>query len=68
MIKNIIPGKDSDSPVSPVLKERVVKGKKAIYGFLRFFREENRKILGKTPGDKPLTQEEKDMLKSLGYL
>jgi arylsulfatase A-like enzyme len=68
MIKNIIPGKDSNSPVSPVLKERVVKGKKAIYGFLRFFREENRKILGKTHGDKPLTQEEKDMLKSLGYL
>ncbi len=68
MIKNILPGSGSDSPVSPVLKERVVKGKKAIYEFLRFYREESKEILGKSVGENQLTKEEKDMLKSLGYL
>lgn len=71
MIKNILPVSGGDSPVSPVtpaLKERVVKGKKAIFDFLRFYREENKKILGIPIADKSLTDEEKKMLKSLGYL
>lgn len=71
MIKNMLSGSGGDSPVSPIspaLKERVVKGKKAIYESLRFYREETKKILGNPIGDKPLTDEEKKMLKSLGYL
>ncbi|MDQ1355139.1 MAG: Sulfatase-like hydrolase/transferase [Acidobacteriota bacterium] len=68
MIKNILPGSGGDSPVSPALKERVVKSKKGIFESLRFYREETKKILGASSADKPLTDEEKKMLKSLGYL
>ncbi|HLP48450.1 MAG TPA: sulfatase-like hydrolase/transferase, partial [Candidatus Kapabacteria bacterium] len=69
MVKNIFPGSGSDSSSHiPLLKERVVKGKKAIYDFIRFYGEESKKILGKSTDEKALTEEEKDMFKSLGYL
>jgi hypothetical protein len=68
MVKNILPGDGPDSSITRLLKERIAKGKKAIYDFLRFYSLECKKILGKVMDDKALSKEEKDMLKSLGYL
>lgn len=68
MVKNIIAGNNSDPQSSPALKERVVKSKKVIYDFLQIYRKESKKILNNFAEDKPLTEEEKNMLKSLGYL
>ena len=45
-----------------------VNEKKSIYNYLKFYWNEKSKLLGKTVRTKPLTREEKDMLKSLGYL
>jgi arylsulfatase A-like enzyme len=62
MTKNLLEKKDRSHKV------KVVAGKKAIYDFLTFYLKEKKKILGKTGREKPLTEEEKKMLKSLGYL
>lgn len=62
MTKNLLESKDRS------FKVKVVEGKKAIYDFLTFYLKEKKKILGKTGREKPLTEEEKKMLKSLGYL
>jgi len=42
--------------------------RKSIYNYLKFYWNEKSKLLGKTVRTKSLTREEKDMLKSLGYL
>lgn len=68
MAKNLIPGSSTDSSNAPAFKEKVVKSKKVIYDCLRIYREESKKIFGKSVEEKPLTEEEKNMLKSLGYL
>ncbi len=67
MVKNILE-KVEDPHSLREHKVKVVKGKKAIYEHLKFYLKEKRKIMGKTRRSKPLTEEEKNMLKSLGYL
>ncbi|MCK5057154.1 MAG: hypothetical protein KAT34_10900, partial [Candidatus Aminicenantes bacterium] len=47
---------------------KIIEWKKKIYEFLNFYRQEEKKMLGETRAKESLTQEEKEMLKSLGYL
>ncbi len=44
------------------------KGQKTIYNYLKFYWSRKMKILEKSLRSKPLTEKEKDMLESLGYL
>ncbi|MCP5108326.1 MAG: sulfatase [bacterium] len=49
-------------------RQKAVEGKKKIYRFLEFYRRAKKRFPGKSGRAKPLTEKEKDMLKSLGYL
>ena len=60
MVKDLLKGKKYPANM-------IVAGKKEIYRYLDYYLEKMKKIIRKKPG-KPLSKEEKDMLKSLGYL
>lgn len=47
---------------------QVVEGKKQLYKWLEIYRKEGKKLRGKSRRNKPLSEKEKEMLKSLGYL
>jgi predicted AlkP superfamily pyrophosphatase or phosphodiesterase len=61
MVKNLLEIKDHPGKL-------VVEGKKKIYNFLDYYLKRMKKTIGKSRPEKDLTDEEKKMLKSLGYL
>ena len=46
----------------------VVEGKRRIYQFFDYYLQNMKKIIGKGKPERDLTEKEKEMLKSLGYL
>ncbi|UCH94213.1 MAG: sulfatase [Candidatus Aminicenantes bacterium] len=61
MLKNLLKG-------TRYSKKVLIEGKIKIYRFLSNYLEKMKQIIGKRKPEKPLTEKEKEMLKSLGYL
>jgi arylsulfatase A-like enzyme len=61
MVKNLL-----DIKNHPL--KQTVEGKKKIYNFLDYYLKRMKKIVGKSKPERELTDKEKKMLKSLGYL
>jgi predicted AlkP superfamily pyrophosphatase or phosphodiesterase len=61
MTKNLLKRKKNPGKI-------VVEGKRRIYQFFDYYLENMKKIIGKGKPERDLTEKEKEMLKSLGYL
>lgn len=61
MVKNLL-----DIKTHPL--KHATEGKKKIYNFLDYYLKHMKKIIGKNKPERDLTDKEKEMLKSLGYL
>jgi arylsulfatase A-like enzyme len=61
MIKNLLKRKKYP-------RKLVIEGKRKIYNFFDYYLENMKKIIGQGKPQKDLTEKEKEMLKSLGYL
>jgi len=65
MTRNLLANRQQEDQQKP---SSAVSGKKQIYHRLKTLRNESNRLNGTAKGKKPLTRQEKEMLKSLGYL